>query len=192
MTKMHKTKAARIVGMKCCSLQDPNKTMVPAQSIKGCMQCRCCFDRSIVVEHAANKVMAKRKCQDRMSAWALPIIKCLTRASSTLRTFSHTCAKGEHDLSNYQEPHVQMIQTCPKPALLRAVFSGASPPSSALLQLCPQIYLRLPVALHRNQQLVHNNSKQLPLHQRSTTRTRNNISARKQLGGTETLTCAST
>jgi hypothetical protein len=39
---------------------------------------------------------------------------------------------------------------------------------------------------------VHNNSKQLPLHQRSTTRPRNNIYARKQLGGTETLTCAST
>ena len=131
-------------------------------------------------------------CQDRMSTWAPPTIKWLTRASSTLRTFSHTCAKGEHDLSNYQEPHVQMIQTCPKPALLRAVFSGASPPSSALLQLCRQIYLRLPVALHRNQQLVHNNSKQLPLHQRSTTKPRNNIYACKQLGGTETLTCAST
>ena len=131
-------------------------------------------------------------CQDRMSAWAPPTIKCLTRASSTLHTFSHTCIKREHDSSNYQDTHVQMIQTCPKPALLRAVFSGASPPSSALLQLCRQISLRLPVALHRNQQLVHNNSKQLPLHQRSTTRPRNNIDARKHLGGTETLTCAST
>jgi hypothetical protein len=60
VTKMHKTKAARIVGMKCCNLQDPNKTMVSAQSRKGCMQCRCCFDRSIVAEQAASNLMAKQ------------------------------------------------------------------------------------------------------------------------------------
>ena len=191
MTKMHKTKAARIVGMKCCSLQDPNKTMVPAQSrrahampmlLRKKHRCRASCQQG--VGHA--------NCQDRMSTWAPPTIKWLTRASSILRMSSHTCMNGEHDLTDKQEPHVQMIQTCPKPALLRAVFSGASPPSSALLQPCRQIYLILPVAPRRNQPLVHNNSKQLPLHQRSTTRPRNNIYARKQLGGTETLTCAST
>ena len=119
-----------------------------------------------------------------MSTWAPPNDKCLTHTPTIQRTFSHTSTKNVHGVARRQQPYEQIIQTCPTPALLRAVFSGASPPNSGLLPLYRQKCLKLPVALHHNQQLAHNNSKLLPLHQRSTTRPRNNIHALRQSGKT--------